>query len=65
MTTVSRVTLGFGGLDSGVSPGGVNEVTVIITDNDDPDVEVRFDADAYDVAEGGRRHGHRQAGQGP
>ena len=47
------VTLGFGGLDSGVSPGVVDEVTVSITDNDDPDVEVRFDADAYDVAEGG------------
>ena len=46
------VTLGFGGLDSGVSPGGVNEVTVSITDNDHPDVEVRFDADAYDVREG-------------
>ena len=36
------VTLGFGDLvDSGVSPGVVNEVTVGITDNDDPDVEVQ------------------------
>ena len=47
------VTVGFGDLvDSGVSPGAVYEVTVGITDNDDPDVEVRFDADAYDVREG-------------
>ena len=46
------VTVGFGDLVDGVSPGAVYEVTVGITDNDDPDVEVRFDADAYDVAEG-------------
>ena len=46
------VTVGFGDLVDGVSPGAVYEVTVGITDNDDPDVEVRFDADAYDVREG-------------
>ena len=46
------VTLGFGGLDSGVSPRGVNEVTVGITDNDDPDVEVRFEFTDYTIDEG-------------
>ena len=46
------VTLGFGDLVDGVSPGVVNEVTVGITDNDDPDVEVRFEFTIYTIDEG-------------
>ena len=39
------VTLGFGGLPGGVAAGTDNEVTVSITDNDDPAVTVRFERD--------------------
>ena len=47
------VTLGFGGLPSdGVSAGADNEVTVSITDNDDPAVTVRFEQTTYTVKEG-------------
>ena len=47
------VTLGFGGLPSGgVAAGTDNEVTVSITDNDDPSVTVRFEQTTYTVKEG-------------
>ena len=46
------VTLGFGGLPGGVAAGTVNEVTVSITDNDDPSVTVRFERTTYTIDEG-------------
>ncbi len=46
------VTLGFGELPVGVAAGTVNEVTVSITDNDDPSVTVRFERTTYTVKEG-------------
>ena len=46
------VTLGFGGLPGGVAAGAVNEVTVSITDNDDPSVTVRFERTTYTIDEG-------------
>ena len=47
------VTLGFGGLPSGgVAAGADNEVTVSITDNDDPSVTVRFERTTYTIDEG-------------
>ena len=46
------VTLGFGGLPGGVAAGADNEVTVSITDNDDPAVTVRFEQTTYTVKEG-------------
>ena len=46
------VTLGFGGLPGGVSAGAVNEVTVSITDTDDPSVTVRFERTTYTIDEG-------------
>ena len=48
------VLLGFGTtLPSGVSAGTPATTTVSIGDDDDPQVTVSFDADAYTVAEGG------------
>ena len=46
------VTLGFGGLPGGVAAGADNEVTVSITDNDDPSVTVRFEQTTYTIDEG-------------
>ena len=46
------VTLGFGGLPGGVAAGTDNEVTVSITDNDDPSVTVRFEQTTYTIDEG-------------
>ena len=46
------VTLGFGGLPGGVAEGTDNEVTVSITDNDDPSVTVRFEQTTYTIDEG-------------
>ena len=46
------VTLGFGGLPGGVAAGTVNEVTVSITDTDDPSVTVRFEQTTYTIDEG-------------
>ena len=47
------VTLGFGGLPrDGVAAGTINEVTVSITDNDDPSVTVRFERTTYTIDEG-------------
>ena len=46
------VTLGFGGLPGGVAAGADNEVTVSITDNDDPSVTVRFERTTYTIDEG-------------
>ena len=47
------VKLGFGTtLPAGVSEGSPSETTVSITDNDDPQVTVMFEVDAYTVAEG-------------
>ena len=46
------VTLGFGGLPGGVAEGTDNEVTVSITDNDDPSVTVRFERTTYTIDEG-------------
>ena len=46
------VTLGFGGLPGGVAAGTVNEVTVSITDTDDPSVTVRFERTTYTIDEG-------------
>ena len=45
------VAIGFGDLPTDVLGGGGTTMVSII-DDDHPDVEVRFDADAYDVAEG-------------
>ena len=49
------VLLGFSALPGGitVTTGQAGEATVSITDDDDPQVAVQFDADAYTVAEGG------------
>ena len=46
------VTLGFGGLPGGVAAGTVNEVTVSITDTDDPSVTARFERTTYTIDEG-------------
>ena len=49
------VLLGFDtSLPAGVSASGTVETTVTITDDDDPQVTVSFEADAYTVPEGGR-----------
>ena len=44
--------LTFGSLPSRVSEGSTDETTVNITDDDDPQVSVRFGRDSYAVAEG-------------
>ena len=46
------VTLGFGGLPTGVAAGTINEATVSITDDDAPSVTVRFEQTTYTVDEG-------------
>ena len=49
------VLLGFDtSLPAGVSASGTVETVVTITDDDDPQVTVMFEADAYTVPEGGR-----------
>ena len=46
------VKLGFGTLPTWMSEGTINETTVSITDDDDPQVSVSFEQSAYTVAEG-------------
>ena len=48
------VTLSFGTLPTTVKTGGAHEeATITIRDDDDPELEVKFGADMYAVAEGG------------
>ena len=47
------VKLAVGPLPMGVSAGSVDETTVAITDDDDPQVTVSFGSASYSVAEGG------------
>ncbi len=47
------LTLGFGTLPNGVSPGENASAMVTLVDNDDPEVNVSFDAANYEATEGG------------
>ena len=45
------VTFGFGTLPAGVTAGTASDVTISITDNDDPEVNVYFEQDTYSATE--------------
>ena len=45
------VLMAFGTLPDRVTPGSINQATVMITDNDDPEVTVSFGKPAYTVTE--------------
>ena len=45
------VTFGFGTLPAGVTAGTANDVTISITDNDVPEVNVYFEQDTYSATE--------------